>query len=278
MATIPDDELKFLLENVDKVKPWSTRAYRILLFQRTYQSTIIAIFLTLAVVPHMWTGLFLVGMVCAFDRYMAKHAYDRRLSNSQLVYMMYEAGDNPWIKKGEFRKYTHFYIYALIAQLLFALAAKIGWVNIDFAKYALMASFIALSMYGSYWCIEKRLCNGLFDNPDQYIEQEAAYGIMVTPISVIYHFFPDNIRRTLDAILTSFMGFINGCILLALTLTWFEQLTGSWRFFCSAIFIAFPAMAVLFWIYPTRYFIFKCILIENFRRDQIKGSSHDSSK
>ncbi|MCH2546744.1 MAG: hypothetical protein MK052_03925 [Alphaproteobacteria bacterium] len=267
---IPQDEIKALAACIDDAKPWDIGSYRILLFYRKYFCTILSTFLALSVMPHMGVALCIILLVFTFDCYMAKHAYDQRLENSQLVHMMYETGDRPWIKKGQFKKYTIIHFGMMFILFLVAILMKLGVVPLVIGQYLWVMSFILLSMYSSYACIEKRLNKGLFDNTQQYVNQELAYGKMTTPISLFYSFFPNRIRRVLDAIFSTFMGFLLGCVFLAIMIRWVLGVAEMpWHHYLGLTIFA-SLVGVFSWIYPTRPFIFKCILIENFRIKKVK--------
>lgn len=269
-TTIPVEELELLTERVEREKPYDVRSYRIRNFHRRYFCTILTAFLALGLMPTIGSALILIAIVLAFDIYMSQHAYDQTLPDRELVQMMYRAGDQPWIKKGAFKRYTYLYISAFVVLSALVCFTKLEWLPTIWVKYIMMFSFIALSMYSSYACVRMRLAKGLFEEPTQYARQGKMFDVLSnSPLSMFYFFLAPDMKRAVSDWTTSCFGFL----WLSLAINFLHKGPElPWEGFI--VFAMMPIASVLWaWIYPAALFMEKCICIDRLRLSTVSGES-----
>lgn len=270
---IPREEIDALARRVDEAKPWESAAYSITLPHRRYYCTIFATAFALSVAPSILVGAFIVLPVFVYDLYMGKHAYDMRLSGVQLVHIMYETGDQEWIKSGELKKHLFCYVTLLfLGAIILPLLAWLGILNATLGKYLYGALPIAIAMVCSYTLIQKKVCSPLVKQLDGYEKAESMYGKNVSPFSgMYYHFLPDRTRRAVDAIVATWMPTVFVLFLYIFLTSNFEALSKVDEgkvFWPPVVLAAFLFSSACF--YPNRLFALRCVLIDDYRRNHME--------
>lgn len=269
-----DAELDALAEQLDREKPWDIAPYKSMRFMRTWLCTFLTIVLTIFIIPSIWVAVIISAAAFAYDFFISRKAYDQTLPTSELVRIMYRTGEEqPWIEKGEFKKYLLTGLAVFLFQLALVAAAKVELVPLFPVKLILVASFIGAAAYSSYFCVLRRISKGLFTKPDEYAQHEAYYGKVPIPYTSMFYFFlPERIRRAIDTIITSLLAVIitlTFAVIIVKNLEFIKE--APWWICFSTIGLSSITLLMLIWIYPTRPFMFKCILIENFRQNSMKG-------